>query len=414
LPYAALPVHTSHMSHNSSARFAGSPGEVFRASLRLGLTSFGGPIAHLGYYERVYVRERCWLNVEEYAGIVALCQLLPGPASSQVNFLIGWRRAGWFGAVASWVGFTLPSALLMYLFAMYALEVHGPQVQAVLHGFMLSAVAVVAQAVTRMARMLCPDRERIAIALVAAALLLAYGSVPGQFVALGMGGIAGIVLYRKRQFTQFAVPSIVTRRPAWIAFAVFCALLVVLPVLAALAPRSIMGFASILYRSGAVVFGGGHVALPLLREALVPIGWVSDETFLSGYGFAQGLPGPLFSFAAFLGAVSAPVHASLWWAAVALVALFLPGLLLAIVGASLWTRVAHVSIAQASLAGINAAVVGVLGAALYNPIWITGIHSSIDVAVAIVGFALLERWQTPPILVVALCILVGIAAAPMH
>jgi chromate transporter len=402
------------MSHNSNARSEGSTGEVFRASLRLGLSSFGGPIAHLAYFERIYVRERRWINVDDYAGIVALCQLLPGPASSQVNFLIGWHRAGWLGAIASWIGFTLPSALLMYLFALYASEVHGPEVQVVLHGFMLAAVAVVAQAVVRMAPSLCPDRERIAIALMAAASLLAYGSMPGQFAAIGLGGIAGIVLYRTREFAQIAVPKIVGRNAALIAFAIFCAFIFTLPVLAAFAPRGILGFASILYRSGAAVFGGGHVALPLLREALVSTGWLSDDTFLAGYGFAQGLPGPLFTFGAFLGAASAPHHASLVWAAVALVALFLPGLLLATVGASLWTRVAHAPIAQASLAGINAAVVGVLGAALYNPIWITAIHGGTDVGVAIAAFALLARWRTPPIVVVAICVLFSLVAASMH
>ncbi len=402
------------MSHNSNARSEGSTGEVFRASLRLGLSSFGGPIAHLAYFERVYVRERRWMNVDEYAGIVALCQLLPGPASSQVNFLIGWHRAGSLGAIASWIGFTLPSALLMYLFACYALEVRGPEVQVVLHGLMLAAMAVVAQAVVRMTPSLCPDRERIAIAVTAAALLLAYGRMPGQFAALGLGGIAGIVLYRKREFAQIAVPEIVGRNAAWIAFVIFCGFLLALPVFGASAPRGILGFASILYRSGAAVFGGGHVALPLLREALVPTGWLSDDTFLAGYGFAQGLPGPLFTFGAFLGATCAPHQASLEWAAVALVALFLPGLLLATVGASLWTRVAHAPIAQASLAGINAAVVGVLGAVLYNPIGITAIHGGTDVAVAIAAFALLARWRTPPIIVVAVCVLFSLVAASIH
>jgi chromate transporter len=393
---------------------AHSPAEVFWASLRLGLTSFGGPIAHLGYYERVYVRERCWVTTEEYAGIVALCQLLPGPASSQVNFLIGWRRAGWLGAIASWVGFTLPSGLLMFLFAVYSREMHGPQVQAVLHGLMLTAVAVVAQAVMRMYRMLCPDWQRSAIALLAAALLLSYGSVPGQFIALAIGALAGGVLCRKAPLAPIAMPPIVARRPAWIALVLFCALAIALPLLAASAPRGILAFASILYRSGAVVFGGGHVVLPLLREALVPGGWISDDAFLAGYGFAQGLPGPLFTFAAFLGALSAPAQASLVWAAVATIALFLPGLLLAVMGAALWTRVAQAPFAKAGLAGINAAVVGVLGAALYNPIWITGIHDGMDVGVAIVSFALLERWQTPPIVIVALCVLVSVAAAAIH
>jgi chromate transporter len=404
-------MHDGSVAHVPAAHTAGSAAEVFRASLKLGLTCFGGPIAHLGYFERSYVQQRRWLDSEAYAALVALCQLLPGPTSSQVGFLIGLRRAGWAGALAAWIGFTLPSALLMYGFAVLAPHVRAPLMSAVLHGLMLTAVAVVAQAVWSMGRRLCPDLPRAAIAVLAAALLLFHSSATLQLTALVVGAVSGGLLCRKVALQEVILSVAIDHRLAWSALVVFCGLLLALPVLAAFAPHTWIALANIFYRAGAFVFGGGHVVLPLLREALVPSNWVSDDTFLAGYGFAQGLPGPLFTFAAYLGAASAPAHASLPWAALALCAIFLPGLLLAIVGLSLWTRVAHVTAAQAMLAGINAAVVGVLGAALYNPVWITAIRSSADVAVAVAGLVLLERWSVPPILVVALCVVASVATA---
>ena len=404
-------MHDGSVAHVPAAHTDGSAAEVFRASLKLGLTCFGGPIAHLGYFERSYVQQRRWLDSEAYAALVALCQLLPGPTSSQVGFLVGLRRAGWAGALAAWIGFTLPSALLMYGFAVLAPHVRVPLMRAVLHGLMLTAVAVVAQAVWSMGRRLCPDLSRAAIAVLAAALLLFHSSGTLQLTALVVGAISGGLLCRKVPLQEVVLPVAIDHRLAWSALVVFCGLLLALPVLAAFAPHTWIALANIFYRAGAFVFGGGHVVLPLLREALVPSNWVSDDTFLAGYGFAQGLPGPLFTFAAYLGAASAPAHASLAWAALALCAIFLPGLLLAIIGLSLWTRVAHVTAAQAMLAGINAAVVGVLGAALYNPVWITAIRSSADVAVALAGLVLLQRWRVPPILVVALCVVASVATA---
>jgi chromate transporter len=401
------------LTNAEPSRAVGSPGEVFRASLKLGLTSFGGPIAHLGYFERTYVRERRWLLSEEYAGLVALCQLLPGPTSSQVGLLIGLRRAGWLGALAAWAGFTLPSALLMYAFAVLAPQARGTLAQAVLHGLMLTAVAVVAQAVWRMARNLCPDRQRTAIALMAAALLLLHHSGTMQLAAMLIGAIGGWILCRRVSLPAVTLSVGIDTRIAWTAFAIFCALLFALPALALLAPHGPIALASIFYRAGALVFGGGHVVLPLLLEALVPSGWVSDDAFLSGYGLAQAMPGPLFTVADYLGAAGAPAQASALWALIALVAIFLPGLLLAIAGLSLWSRFVHIAGAQAMLAGINAAVVGILGAALYDPVGTSGIRSGADVVVAIIGFVLLQRWLAPPILVVALCVLasVWIAAA---
>lgn len=401
------------MNEAQVARSAGSAAEVFCVSLKLGLTSFGGPIAHLGYFQRTYVQERGWLSGAEYAGLVGLCQLLPGPSSSQVGFLIGHHRAGWLGGLAAWLGFTLPSALLMYAFAVLASQFKGPHVQAVVHGLMLTAIAVVAQAVWSMARTLCPDRQRMAIALLAAALLLFRNGAAMQFMAMLMGAIGGWLLCRKVQLPAFTLSTSPNSRIAWMMVALFGLFLIALPALAAFDPHGPIALATICYRAGALVFGGGHVVLPLLHDALVPAGLISDDAFLSGYGFAQAMPGPLFSFAAYVGAVSAPASASVLWATIALVAIFLPGLLLAIAGMSLWSRLAQVRLAKAVLAGINAAVVGILGAALYDPVWTSGIRSAIDVAIAVTAFVLLARWRAPPILVVALCVVASTAIAAL-
>jgi chromate transporter len=395
----------------ASARPTGSVAEVFRAALKLGLTSFGGPIAHLGYFERTYVQERRWLSGADYAGIVGLCQLLPGPASSKVGFLIGYHRAGWRGAIAAWVGFTLPSALVMYTFALFASRMQGPISGAVVHGLMLTAVAVVAQAVWSMERNLCPDLQRKSIALLAVVMLLLHSSAAMQLTSMLVGAIGGWFLYRRARPPAFTLPVGLNFRMAWMLVAVFCGLLIVLPILSRPEPHGTIALAAIFYRAGALVFGGGHVVLPILRDALVPSGWIADDAFLTGYGFAQAIPGPLFTFAAYLGAVSAPVHAAAGWAIIAMVAIFLPGLLLAITGLSLWSRLIRVPAVQASVLGVNAAVVGVLGAALYNPVWTTAVHSGLDVVVAVGGFLLLERWHTPSILVVALCVIVSAATA---
>ncbi len=374
------------------------------ASLRLGLTSFGGPIAHLGYFNREYVQKRRWLSNEEYAALVSLCQLLPGPTSSQVGFLVGLRRAGILGALAAWVGFTLPSAVLMYAFAMLAPQAPGPSMQAVLHGLMLTAVVVVSQAVWSMARTLCPDWQRAAIAIGAAAMLVLHSNGMLQLFALAGGAAAGSVLCRNLQHASVELPVAAEHRRAWIALAAFSGLLIALPILGAFAPHGPFALTNIFYRAGALVFGGGHVVLPLLQNALVPGHWISNEGFLAGYGFAQAMPGPLFTYAAYLGAAAAPAGVSLPWAMLALLAIFLPGLLLSFVGLSLWSRLARIPTAFAMLAGINAAVVGLLGAALYNPIVVTAIHSAFDAAVVVIGFVLLQWRRVPPILVAALCV----------
>ncbi|MDR3418714.1 MAG: chromate efflux transporter [Nevskia sp.] len=400
----------SGLSVETPARTRGSAWEVLAASLRLGLSSFGGPIAHLGYYEQAYVKQRRWLDAEQYAGLVALCQLLPGPASSQTGFLIGLHRAGWAGALAAWIGFTLPSALLMFALAVFAPQSPGPVVQALMHGLKLTAVAVVAQAVWSMARRLCPDRPRSAIAMAAAALLLAGGGAHLQLAALVAGALAGLVWCRTVELPAIRLSDEVGHRTAWFALALFALLLFGLPLLAARTPHGPLALADIFYRSGALVFGGGHVVLPLLRDALVP-GWLSDNAFLAGYGAAQALPGPVFAVAAYLGAASAAPEARPLWSALALLFIFLPGLLLAVAGVSLWGRLVAVRGAAAALAGVNAAVVGVLGAALYDPVWTSAVHGGRDAAIAVAGLLLLERWRMPPVLLVVFCVaLAGLAA----
>ncbi len=386
-------------------------GEVFRVTLGLGLTSFGGPIAHLGNFERAYVRERQWLSAEEYAGLVALCQMLPGPASSQVGLLVGLRRAGWAGALAAWAGFTLPSAFALFAFALLAPRMQGPVLAAVLHGLQLVAVAVVAQAVWSMAQKLCPDRRRAGLALAAAALMLVAGGAGVQILALAVGALGGVLLCRDLPALP-ALPAMpVSLRAGGIALVLFLALLVILPIAGRAAPHSLLALAGIFYQAGALVFGGGHVVLPLLRDALVPPGWLPDDVFLAGYGATQAMPGPLFTFSAYLGAVVAPAGSAALWSAVALVFMFLPGILVALAGLPLWTWLARHPAAKAGLAGVNAAVVGVLGAALYDPIWTSAIQGGRDVAIALVGFLLLERWRIPPLAVVGFCVISALVSA---
>jgi chromate transporter len=385
--------------------------EVFRAALHLGLTSFGGPIAHIGYFERAYVERRHWLTSEQFGGLVALCQILPGPTSSQVGFAIGLHRAGWLGALAAWLGFTLPSAVLMFVCANLAVNLHGTIAAACLHGLQIVAVAVVAQAAWNMARKLCPDAATIGIALAAACLLLAVGGPAAQIGVLIAGAAAGMAwCCRPIAEAMNSVVSIASRS-AWIALVTFAMLLLGLAVLAVLLPRSGVALANIFYRAGALVFGGGHVVLPLLRDAMVPQGWVSDDRFLAGYGLAQALPGPLFTLSAYLGAVNGYVRPAACGALIGIIFIFLPGLLLTAAGIALWSRASRHARVRNALAGINAAVVGVLAAALYNPVWTTAIHAPIDALIALVGLLLLARWRVPPIVVVLFSVTCSLIAA---
>jgi chromate transporter len=400
---------TAPIAGTRNAAPSGGAGEVLAVALGLGLTSFGGPIAHLGYFERTYVRERRWLSSDEYAGLVALCQMLPGPASSQVGFLIGLRRAGWAGGLAAWAGFTLPSAIMLFAFAQLAPRLHGARPDAVLHGLALVAVAVVAQAVWSMAPTLCPDRTRAALALGAAVVLLSIGGPLIQVLVLAGGALGGAFVCRGIEAAPAPPALPVGTRAAAAALVAFFALLGAFAVFAG--DHTLVALAGLFYRAGALVFGGGHVVLPLLRDALVPRGWMSDGAFLAGYGLTQAAPGPLFTVSAYLGAIAAPAGAALLWAVVAVVFMFLPGLLLVTAGVPVWRWLGQRPAARGALAGVNAAVVGMLGAALYDPIWRSAVMTGRDVAIALTGFLLLARWRVPPIIVVALVVAAALASA---
>lgn len=390
----------------------GSVWEVFSAFLRLGLTSFGGPIAHLGYFHDDFVVRRRWLDEKTYADLVALCQFLPGPASSQVGIAIGLSRAGYAGAFAAWIGFTMPSAIALVLFA-YGLTALGDALgSGWLHGLKVAAVAVVAQAVLSMMRSLAPDRQRATLAVVAIALVLAVPGVFGQIAAIVIGGIIGVTLLRSAApENHVSLPHPVSRAAGMLALVVFSALLLGLPLLAAAFQTQAIALFEAFYRAGSLVFGGGHVVLPLLQAAVVPPGWVTDDAFLAGYGAAQAVPGPLFTFAAYLGAVMGPQPNGWIGAALCLVAVFVPSFLLVIGALPFWEDFRRHASAQAALRGVNAAVVGLLLAALYHPVWTAGITSAGDFALAAAAFLLLFMWQTPPWLVVALCAIGGAALA---
>ena len=399
-------------SSSNKDRQTGSPLEVLLVFLKLGLTCFGGPIAHIGYFREEFVVRRRWIDEQAYADLVGLCQFLPGPASSQVGFSIGLMRAGYRGGLAAWTGFTLPSAIALVLFAYGAGALSGPIGTGLLHGLKLVAVAIVAQAVSGMARTLCPDRERASIAIVAALIILFSTSSVAQIAAITLGGVAGLWLCRSaspRSTGHVAVP--VSRTVGIVTLAAFFVLLAGLPILRGLGVSQGIALFEAFYRSGALVFGGGHVVLPLLREAFVTPGWVSDDTFLAGYGAAQAVPGPLFTFAAYLGAVVRPPPHGLAGAALGLIGIFLPGTLILMGTLPFWDTFRKRVGAQAMMRGVNAAVVGLLGAALYNPVWTSSVNAPGDFAIALVGFVLLTVWRAPPFLVVIISALGGIALA---
>jgi chromate transporter len=396
----------------SIGRQGGSPLEVLRIFFKLGLSSFGGPIAHIGYFREEFVIKRRWLDERAFVDLVALCQFLPGPASSQVGFSIGLMRAGYRGALAAWTGFTLPSAIVLVAFAYGAGALHGTVATGLLHGLKLVAVAIIAQAVVGMSRTLCPDRERATIAAVTAVITLLSASSIAQVGAIVFGGAAGLVLCRGALPTttdDLTMP--VSRTVGLAALTVFFVLLVGLPLAQSLENSQGLALFEAFYRSGALVFGGGHVVLPLLREAFVAPGWVSDDTFLAGYGAAQAVPGPLFSFGAYLGAVVAPSPHGVPGAILGLFGIFLPGILILLGALPFWDSFRKRADAQAAMRGVNAAVVGLLGAALYNPVWTSSVKTPGDFAVALVGFVLLTAWRVPPLVVVVVSALGGIALA---
>jgi chromate transporter len=384
----------------------GSPAEVFWAFLKLGLTSFGGPVAHIGYFRNEFVLRRQWLTEAAYADLVGLCQFLPGPASSQVGFSLGLLRGrGLLGGLMAWLGFTAPSALLMLAFAFWASALTGPVATGVLHGLKLVAVAVVAQAVWGMARTLAPDQPRAGIALTALAMVVVFGGAGGQIAAIVLGAALGLLLCRSGSTpVTGTIQMPVSRRAAFTALALFVALFG-LSACGAFLPQA-AAIAASFYRAGALVFGGGHVVLPLLQDAVVKPGWVNANAFITGYGAAQALPGPLFTFAAYLGALI-PGPAAITGALIALIAIFLPGLLLVYATLPFWDALRTRKTAQAAMRGANAAVVGILASALYNPVWTSAIHTQADFALAAFGFLLLTVWRAPPWAVVILLAAAG-------
>lgn len=386
----------------------GTPIEVFSAFLKLGLTSFGGPIAHLGYFRDEIVTRRRWLSETDYADLVALCQFMPGPASSQVGFVLGMMRAGWPGALAAFLAFTLPSALILLAFALTASSVSGPIGTGTLHGLKVVAVAIVAQAVWGMARGLCPDRERATIAVIAVAMLAFLPSAIGMIGAIAMGGLAGLVLSRGTGSPvggHIKVP--VTKSQAGIALVAFTVLLMGLPLVAGLSQW--WALLDSFYRAGSLVFGGGHVVLPLLEAEVVASGWVAPDQFLAGYGATQAVPGPLFTFASYLGAIVGPEPNGVVGSTLALLAVFLPGFLLLVAVLPFWDGLRVKPQAQSAMQGANAAVVGILGAALYSPVFTSAIGNMRDFALALACFVALVLWRVAPWLVVLLGAIGGVA-----
>jgi chromate transporter len=377
----------------------GSAPEVFRVFLKLGLTSFGGPVAHLGYFRREFVVNRAWLDEPAYADLVALSQFLPGPASSQTGFAIGLMRAGYLGGVAAWAGFTLPSAIAMTLVAYGERALKGPAGDGLIHGLKLVAAAIVAQAVLGMAQSLTPDRPRATIAVLSLILMAFAPAGWAQIAVLLLGALAGLVVCREA--ADIAVADVDARITglAALAFAGLFFALLALSFVPALPGAAAL--AAAFYRSGALVFGGGHVVLPLLRTAVVDQGWVSDGAFLAGYGAVQAMPGPLFTFAAYLGAVAAVPPGGVAGAALALVAIFAPGLLLLMAVLPFWNGLRRRVSARAAMAGVNAAVVGLLASALYDPVWTGAVRGPADFAIAAAGFVAFTVWRAPPLAVVA-------------
>ncbi len=376
--------------------------EVLLIATRLGLTSFGGPIAHIGYFRDEYVVRRAWLTEQRFAELVVLCQFLPGPASSQLGMAIGMRRAGIFGALAAWLGFTLPSAIALVLFA-YGVEELGGEATEWLHGLKVVAVAVVVLALWGMGKTLAPDRSRVTIAVLAAAALLFTEGVLIQLAVIAGGAVLGLTFLRPTTPTQAPPPDKQTGAGVGaLALVVFLAFLLALPVANHLLDNFPLAIADSFYRSGALVFGGGHVVLPLLEAEVVPTGWVTKDDFLAGYGAAQAVPGPLFTFSAYLGTATGVLSPRWLGGLLTLGAIFLPSLLLVVGVLPFWERIRGFTHVRGALVGVNAAVVGILLAALYDPVWTSAITSPRDFALAAAALALLAFWKAPPWLVVLL------------
>lgn len=399
----------AHPEYETSTAPRGSVGEVAAVFLKLGLTSFGGPVAHLGYFHREFVERRRWVDERHFGHLVALCQFLPGPASSQVGFSLGLVRAGWWGGLAAFACFTLPSAVLLIAFAALGGHLHGPLGAGVLHGLKIVAVAVVAQGVYAMAVRLAPDRNRALLAAAAAALVALSTSALAQLAVVAGAAVAGVWLCRHVEHAQGdRFPLGYGRRIGGLLLGLFAGLMGCAVVVPTDWPDLLRASAAF-YRVGALVFGGGHVVLPLLQHEVVGQGWVSNDTFLAGYGAAQAVPGPMFSLAAYLGDQLHGGRGGVLGATVGLVGIFLPGLLLVAGALPFWQSLAQRRTATHMLAGVNAAVVGLLAAALYNPVWVSAVRSPGDFAVALVGFVMLVGARWSPLVVVAWCVLASVA-----
>lgn len=378
-----------------------SPWVIFLIFLRLGLTSFGGPIAHLGYFRDEFVTRRRWLTELSYADLVALCQFLPGPASSQVGIALGLSRSGYAGALAAWSGFTLPSAIALILFALGISSYGDVMPSGVLHGLKVVAVAVVAQAVWGMARNLCPDAPRITIMSAATCFVLLVPSAWGQIGVIVMAAIFGLLFFKpQNEAVHDTLPIAIRRRVGVFWLMLFFALLMGLPLLSVIFPNQTLSMVDAFYRAGSLVFGGGHVVLPLLQAEVVPSGWVSNDAFLAGYGAAQAVPGPLFTFSAFLGASMNEAPSGWLGGLICLLAIFTPSFLLIMGALPFWERLRGNTQMRAALCGVNAAVVGLLLAALYKPVWISAVNAPQDFGLALIALVALMFWKLPPWLVV--------------
>lgn len=401
-------------ANTPTTRPRGASFEVFLAFLKLGLTSFGGPVAHLGYFREELIKRRQWLGEQGYADLIALCQFLPGPASSQVGFALGMIRGGFIGALLAWAAFTLPSAALLFGFAYLADALGGPLGQSAIDGLKLVAVAVVAHAVWGMARNLCPDRTRALIALGGIAAVVFIPTAFGQIGAITLGALAGLVWCRSLKRPEAGhIELPLSRRAGSVFLVVFFALLGGLPLAVALWPTHALDLFEAFYRSGALVFGGGHVVLPLLESRVVDTGWVSADAFLSGYGAAQAIPGPLFTFSAYLGAVDGNLG-GLLGASIALLGIFLPGMLLLLGVLPFWDQLRQKRFAFPLMAGANAAVVGILAAALYQPVWTSAVRAPTDFLIAAAGFVLLSVWKLSPLKVVVGTVVISVLLGLMQ
>jgi len=377
--------------------------EVFITFLKLGLTSFGGPIAHLGYFRKELMEKRQWVSESQFSQLLAICQFLPGPASSQMGFVLGLLRAGWLGAIAAFLAFTLPSVIILMGFAAALPYISGPIGDSAIHGLKLVACAVVADAVLGMTKSLCTDTYRRTIAVLAASIILILGTAWSQILVVVGGAITGIFLCRVpiTEKDQGQITVSYNKLFGFILLALFCLLFA----LTLISNQDGLSFiAQVFYRAGSMVFGGGHVVLPLLQESVVDSGMISNDSFLAGYGAAQAIPGPMFAFSAYMGAIIPNGQGSLLGAGVALIFMFLPGFLLILAVLPMWQAISHKPTAVNAIAGVNAAVVGVLGAALYDPIFTSGITSNGDLAIAIIGFAMLAIWRLSTLYVVLWCV----------